>query len=449
MKRNKKHKKKDIENFLDYSGGQMTGRERHLFEKDLQKDPFESDAAEGLSSLSRKEARQDMKELKNRLSFRTGAPVIKSNRFVFYRAAAAVAAILVVGTFIVLLTSDLSHVFEKAAVTENKPFDKENLIMGEEKSGQVIPEEFLNESEVPATNIPAVSKTETATVSEPLETEIVSEIAEEDNIQITGGIEKGTDTREDAVIISVEEESEEMAEGIAMPVMMAKKSETSDADKIITRKYVDNYVRGVVLSSEDQLPLPGATVKIRGTTAGTYTDKNGNFELAVQPDAEITLIADYIGMEQGEVSLDDTDEVKITLEPSASELDEVVVIGYGVQQKSKITGAISTFEMDDTPDYQLPSPVTGNRKYKEYIQENLRYPSDDTTGERVIVVLNFVVAENGRPKNISVLKSPGQSFSEEAIRLLVSGPDWYPAKRDGEIIEEETMLRIIFKPEYK
>jgi hypothetical protein len=449
MKRNKKHKNKDLENFLDYSSGQMTGRERHLFEKDLQKDPFESDAAEGLSSLSREEARQDMKELKNRLSSRTGTPIIKSNRFVLYRAAAAVAAILIVGTLIILLTSDLSRVFDKAAVTENKRSDKENIKL-EEKSEQVIPEESLNESVVPATSIPAVSKTETVTVSEPLETEIVSEIiAEEDKIQITGGIEKQTGTREDAVIISVEEQSEEMAEEVAMPVMMAKKSETSDEGKIITRKYVDNYVRGVVLSSEDQLPLPGATVKIRGTTAGTYTDKNGNFELAVQPDAEITLVAEYIGMEQNEVSLKDTDEVKITLEPSASELDEVVIIGYGVQQKSKITGAISTLEMDDTPDYQLPSPVTGNRKFKEYIQENLRYPSDDTTGERAIVVLNFVVAGNGRPKNISVLKSPGQSFSEEAIRLLVSGPDWYPAKRDGEIIEEETMIRIVFKLEYK
>jgi protein TonB len=96
----------------------------------------------------------------------------------------------------------------------------------------------------------------------------------------------------------------------------------------------------------------------------------------------------------------------------------------------------------------LPSPVIGNRKFKDYIKENLQYPSGDTTIARAVVVLNFIVAENGRPKNISVLKSPGKSFSEEAIRLLVSGPDWFPAKHNGEIIEEETMIRIVFKPEY-
>jgi hypothetical protein len=415
MKRNKKHNKKDLENFLDYSAGRMTGKERNIFEKSLQKDSFESDAAEGLSTLSRNEAMQDLKDLGNRLSARTG----HSRRFVFYRAAAAVATILVAGTIILLLTSDLNRIFERVAVTENNQPDKEKII-----------------------------NNETATSSKPGEAVMIQESAEENKKQTIGGINDRTETREDTYLLTDEKRSGNINENKAMPVITAKKSETSDPGKVITRKYIDNYVRGVVISSEDKLPLPGATVKIRGTTAGTYTDQNGNFELPVQPDSEITLVAEYIGMEQSQVSLDTSDKVQIALDPSPTDPDEVVVIGYGVQKKSNITGAVSTIKIDDNPDYQLASPVIGNRKFKEYIKENLQYPSYDTIDERNVVVLNFVVAENGRPKNISVLKSPGKSFSEEAIRLLVSGPDWYPAKRDGQIIEEGTMIRIVFKKKY-
>jgi hypothetical protein len=416
MKKNKKHIQKDLENFLGYSGSQMTGSERNMFERDLQKDPFEADAAEGLSDLSHEEALQDMEDLKNRLSSRMGKSTIRSDRFIFYRAAAAIAAILIVGTLIVLLTSDLSQVFERTAVTESNRTDKENIINGEEQPEPIFLEEPSIETEVETINAPEVA----------------------DNKSVAGI------TRENVKITS--EKTEAAIENI--PLNKSSRPATDDAGRIITRKYIDNYVHGVVISSEDQLPLPGATVKIRGTSAGTYTDQNGNFELPVIPDTGITLVADYIGMEQNEVNLDNSDNVYITLSPSETALDEVVVIGYGVQKKSNITGAISTIEMDESPDYHLPSPVTGTRKYKEYIKENLQYPIGDTMITRAVVVLNFIVAENGRPKNISILKSPDKSFSEEAIRLLVSGPDWYPAKRDGEIIEEETMIRIVFKQDY-
>jgi hypothetical protein len=367
MKRNKKHINKNLEKFFDYVDGKITGQDRNIFEKDLQKDPFESDAAEGLSALSSKHARQDMSELNNRLFARTN----HSNRFIFYRIAAAVAAIIIVGSIIVLLTSDLDQVFQRAAVTENSQVDKEKI------------EEPLTESQFPATNIQTESENETVPISEQLDAEITLDIAEEENEQTIGGINKKAGAMDDDYIVSADKEPELKEEESAMPVISATKSETSEANSIVTRK--------------------------------------------------------YIGMEQSEVSADTAETT----------LDEVVVIGYGVQKKSNITGVISTIEMDDSPDWQLPSPVIGTRKYKEYIKENLQYPSFDTTDIRAVVVLNFIVAENGRPKNISVLKSPGRSFSDEAIRLLVSGPDWYPSKRDGEIIEAETMIRIVFRHNYE
>jgi hypothetical protein len=433
MKRNKKH-----------SGNQMTGKERNRFEKNLQKDPFEAEAAEGFSSISRNEALEDMNELKTRLADRT-----RHSKFVIlYRIAAAIAVLFAIGTFILFLTSDLNRVFERTAVSENKRSDKDKNMNGEEKPESVTFEEPSVELEAKTTNAPDINANKTVAGINQQDSEITSKIPEYKKVQITEEIAGKMETREDVYQVKIAEDLNTETAIETVPLNKASKSETTGAGRIITRKYVDNYVHGVVISSEDQLPLPGATVKIRGTTAGTYTDQNGNFELPIMPDTAITLVANYIGMEQNEVGLDNSDHVQIALSPSETSLDEVVEIGYGVQKKSNITGAVSTIDMDVSPDYQLPSPVIGNRKFKDYIKENLQYPSGDTTIARAVVVLNFIVAENGRPKNISVLKSPGKSFSEEAIRLLVSGPDWFPAKHNGEIIEEETMIRIVFKPEY-
>jgi hypothetical protein len=444
MKRNKKHTTEDLENFLNYSGNQMTGKERNRFEKDLQKDPFEAEAAEGFSSVSRNEALDDINELKTLLAERT-----RHSKFVIlYRIAAAIAALFAIGTLILFLTSNMNRVFERGAVTENKRSDKGKNINVEEKTEPVILEKPSIETEVTTTNAPDITENKTVAGVKQQDSEITSKIAEDKKVQINEEIAGKMEPREDVYQVKIEEGLKTEAAIETIPLNKASKSETADAGRIITRKYVDNYVHGVVISSEDQLPLPGATVKIRGTTAGTYTDQNGNFELPIMPDTAIILVANYIGMQQNEVSLNKSDHVQIALSPSETSLDEVVEIGYGVQKKSNITGAISTIDMNESPEYQLPSPVIGNRKLKEYIKENLQYPSGDTTIARAVVVLNFIVAENGRPKNISVLKSPGKSFSEEAIRLLVSGPDWFPAKHNGKIIEEETMIRIVFKPEY-
>jgi hypothetical protein len=442
MKRNKKHINKDLDKFLDYSDGKMLSRDRNIFEKDLQKDSFDSEAAEGLSSISPEEARNDMQELNNRLLARTN----RSNRFIFYRIAAAVAFLIVVGSIIILVTRDLGRITEQAAVTENNKSKQD--IGGEEYAKQVITEESSSERPAPEQNIQTNIKKEPAPVSESSKKLATSETPDENVKEIAGVAGKDVSTTEEEYIVSAEKKSELKDEKSAMPAMTNSEAESYDKSRIITRKYVDNYVHGVVVSSEDKLPLPGATVKIRGTTAGTYTDKNGNFELPVQPESDITLVADYIGMKQSEVRADTDEEVRITLDPAESALNEVVVVGYGVQEKSKITGAVSTFDMNENPDWQLPSPVNGTRKFKEYVKENIRFPAADTVDTRAIVVLNFIVAENGRPKNITILKSPGRDFSDEAIRLLVSGPDWFPAKRDGNIIEAETMMRIVFMREY-
>lgn len=96
-------------------------------------------------------------------------------------------------------------------------------------------------------------------------------------------------------------------------------------------------IRGTVVSSEDQLPIPGASVKIKDSNVGVSTNEEGNF--SIQATTGDVLVITYVGMNVKEVPITSGEGLRIALDPSIGDLDEVVVVGYGVQQKKLITGA--------------------------------------------------------------------------------------------------------------
>ncbi|MEH6308164.1 TonB-dependent receptor [Olivibacter sp. CPCC 100613] len=104
-------------------------------------------------------------------------------------------------------------------------------------------------------------------------------------------------------------------------------------------------IKGKVVSSEDQLAIPGVSVKVKGTTQGVSTDGNGNF--SINANVGQSLIFSYVGMEEKEVKLTSANSINVTLTPTTGNLDEVVVVGYGVQQKKLITGASVQVKGDD------------------------------------------------------------------------------------------------------
>ena len=92
-------------------------------------------------------------------------------------------------------------------------------------------------------------------------------------------------------------------------------------------------------------PLAGVTVQVKGSTLGTVTDADGRFSLDVPDDA--VLVVSYIGYQTREVPVNGQAEMNITLQPSSSSLNEVVVVGYGTQTKKDITGAVSVVDEKD------------------------------------------------------------------------------------------------------
>lgn len=101
-----------------------------------------------------------------------------------------------------------------------------------------------------------------------------------------------------------------------------------------------NKITGVVTSSEDGSTLPGVTILVKGTTSGVTTDFNGNYELLVPASAE-TLVFSFIGFAPQEVLIAGKTVINVTLELSATTLDEVVVVAYGTTTKKSFTGSAS------------------------------------------------------------------------------------------------------------
>jgi TonB-linked SusC/RagA family outer membrane protein len=92
--------------------------------------------------------------------------------------------------------------------------------------------------------------------------------------------------------------------------------------------------------------IPGVSILIKGTTNGTTTDFDGNYTLNDVPE-RATLVFSFIGMLSQEISVAGKQTVNVVLEEDAIGLSEVVAIGYGVQKKSDVTGAVSTVKADE------------------------------------------------------------------------------------------------------
>ncbi len=113
---------------------------------------------------------------------------------------------------------------------------------------------------------------------------------------------------------------------------------------------IQSTVTGTIIDDAG-VPLPGASVVEKGTTNGTQTDFDGNYTIDVASGA--TLVISYIGYLTQEVAVDERSTVNVTMSEDASQLDEVVVTGYGTQTRGQITGSVASVDMGEA----LKAPV--------------------------------------------------------------------------------------------
>ncbi|QCR24965.1 SusC/RagA family TonB-linked outer membrane protein [Pontibacter sp. SGAir0037] len=107
----------------------------------------------------------------------------------------------------------------------------------------------------------------------------------------------------------------------------------------------DVTVTGVVTSSEDNSPLPGVSVSLKGGTVGTTTNVEGRYTISVPEGG--TLLFRYVGYLMQEVAVGSRSQLNVSLALDQKQLDEVVVIGYGVQRKGDVTSSVASVKQED------------------------------------------------------------------------------------------------------
>ena len=140
--------------------------------------------------------------------------------------------------------------------------------------------------------------------------------------------------------------------------------------------------QGIILDAGDNSPLPGAVISTDGST--TMSNSDGSWSINAPAGSELT--ASFVGYKSQTITLGNNKNVEIRLvyDRSASTLDEVVVVGFGTQKKSNVTGAISSVKSEDLEDLQLPRIET---------------------------------ALQGRTSGVSVVQSSGQPGAGAVIRI--------------------------------
>ncbi len=143
--------------------------------------------------------------------------------------------------------------------------------------------------------------------------------------------------------------------------------------------------------SDENGPLPGATVLVKGTVNGTFADFDGNYTIdAASGDV---LVFSYVGYNSKEVTVGDSDTINVTLEASNA-LEEVVVVGYGTQQRGSITGAVASVDVSEA----AKTPMTNAAEALQGRVSGVTVVSNNSPGAAPkIVIRGFGTSNNTDP----------------------------------------------------
>ena len=188
----------------------------------------------------------------------------------------------------------------------------------------------------------------------------------------------------------------------------------------------DRTISGTVSSVEESDGLPGVNILVKGTTTGTVTDVDGNYTLSAPNDAQV-LVFSSVGYITHEVNIGERSQIDLSLEADITALQEVVVVGYGTQQKVNMTGAVGVAKGEVLEDRPIVNVGEGLQGVVPNLNIDIRNgdPSDTRTdfnirgfnsinGGQPLILIDGVPGNLNRLnpndiENISVLKDAAAS----------------------------------------
>ncbi|WP_026999905.1 SusC/RagA family TonB-linked outer membrane protein [Eisenibacter elegans] len=176
--------------------------------------------------------------------------------------------------------------------------------------------------------------------------------------------------------------------------------------------FAQGRLSGVVTDDKGE-GLPGVTITIKGTTQGTATDINGRYSLSVPANAILVFRA--VGMESQEISVGGQSTLDVSMAPSVQQLQDIVVVAYGSQQKKELTGAVSSVgseQLKDLPLLGIEQGLQGRAAGVQVTQNSgtpgsgiavrVRGPSSISASNEPLYVVDGVPINQGNYSNIGV-----------------------------------------------
>src|SRR5690606_36957032 len=118
-----------------------------------------------------------------------------------------------------------------------------------------------------------------------------------------------------------------------------------DAEKSLLEFIVEQDIVSGTIVSETGEPVPGVNIIVKGTTQGTTSDIEGRYSLDAPDDA--ILVYSFIGYVTQEIAVNQRSVIDVTLQSDVKQLEEVVVVGYGTQKRSDLTGSVGVVSADE------------------------------------------------------------------------------------------------------
>ena len=416
-----------------YYNGEMTREEEYALERRALNDPFLAEALEGASMISSQEFSADVSELKKRIDQKT-----KRKIWLWPLRIAASVALLVITYFAITplfeRQPDQKLALQKSETTDQKQEEvgaanDTSIYLLEEESQRTTDQMMNVEEKRKSTKAdPKINQQEIATAQPVTVNPAQINEAPEENKLTEKEVEKAL-MEGDKRIASQEEMLKSKAEAQGA---LAEEKQAVSRSRMLTN--YQRVVQGKVLSAEDDTPIPGVNVVIKGTTTGTVTDMSGHYKLTITS-TEPKLVYSFIGLQTQEVEVKDQTDLTVKLQSDVAQLSEVVVTGY------------SPHLTDDArePVIKLAEPAGGKRAYDKYLQSSIRYPQQALENKiKGRVTVQFTVRADGSLDEFNVIKGLGHGCDEEVMRLVKQGPKWSPTTEDSVPVESEVRVRVKF-----
>lgn len=428
-------------NFLQYIQGSRKGRAAHDLELEAMRDPFMSDAIDGVDNV-RENHIKVIEKLQRQITAKSKA---QPNHLKAWSIAAAILVAVGASTFFLIKNFDFSMLNNKGtsptalaplAQAEEKESAADSFIVAQEDSNLVAMKQAQVVEEQETTQPVVEQIEETAdqhieeTVNQPVETPLARQLPAEETIvptdqpaaktvakveaKVEAKLEDTITATDNGASIFLGQETTEIEE---LPIMAMKQYQEEPEEE--EEKQPEPKIKGKV-TTQDGKPIVGASVLVAGTGIRTYTEPDGSFELSAQY-SNYNLIINYIGYDRMTVTPQTNYLMQITMKEKEPVVEEKLIEVVTEQQP-----IVTQDDKKRSTIIKTPKPVDGDRSYRRYLEKNMVRPSDECANTKGDVRVTFQVNEKGRPYNIKVTQGLCPSADKEAIRLIQNGPSWTP-----------------------